>query len=55
VLQNQNVASAIIGATRPAQVEENVKAAGVKLEADVLKKIDDVLDGVIVRDASLTG
>ena len=55
VLQNQNVASAIIGATRPAQVEENVKAAGVKLEADVLKKIDDALDGVIVRDASLTG
>ncbi len=55
VLQNQNVASAIIGATRPEQVQENVKAAGVKLDADVLKKIDEVLDGVIVRDASLTG
>jgi aryl-alcohol dehydrogenase-like predicted oxidoreductase len=55
VLQNQNVASAIIGAARPEQVLENVKAAGVKLEADVLKKIDEVLDGVIVRDASLTG
>jgi aryl-alcohol dehydrogenase-like predicted oxidoreductase len=55
VLQNQNVASAIIGATRPEQVRENVKAAGVKLDADVLKKIDEVLDGVIVRDASLTG
>jgi aryl-alcohol dehydrogenase-like predicted oxidoreductase len=55
VLQNQNVASAIIGATRPEQVRENVKAAGVKLDADVLKKIDEALDGVIVRDASLTG
>ena len=55
VLQNQNVASAIIGATRPEQVQENVKAAGVKLDADLLKKIDEVLDGVIVRDASLTG
>jgi aryl-alcohol dehydrogenase-like predicted oxidoreductase len=55
VLQNQNVASAIIGATRPEQVAENVKAAGVQLDADVLKKIDEALDGVIVRDASLTG
>ncbi|MBB4904771.1 aldo/keto reductase family protein [Actinophytocola algeriensis] len=55
VLQNQNVASAIIGATRPEQVRENVKAAGVQLDADVLKKIDEALDGVIVRDASLTG
>ncbi|MFI7674378.1 aldo/keto reductase family protein [Actinophytocola sp. NPDC049390] len=55
VLQNQNVASAIIGATRPEQVHENVKAAGVKLDADVLKKIDEALDGVVVRDASLTG
>ncbi len=55
VLQNQNVASAIIGATRPEQVAENVKAAGVKLDADVLKKIDEALDGVIVWDASLTG
>ncbi|MGB3444977.1 MAG: aldo/keto reductase family protein [Actinophytocola sp.] len=55
VLQNQNVSSAIIGATRPEQVHENVKAAGVRLEADVLKKIDDALDGVIMRDPSRTG
>ncbi|MFC4858418.1 aldo/keto reductase family protein [Actinophytocola glycyrrhizae] len=55
VLQNQNVASAIIGATRPEQVRENVKAAGVKLDADVLKKIDEVLDGVVERDPSRTG
>lgn len=55
VLQNQNVASAIIGATRPEQVAENVKAAGVKLEADVLKKIDEALDGVIINDPTLGG
>jgi aryl-alcohol dehydrogenase-like predicted oxidoreductase len=55
VLHNPNVASAIVGASRPEQVQENVKAAGVKLDADVLKKIDEALDGVIVRDPSLTG
>jgi aryl-alcohol dehydrogenase-like predicted oxidoreductase len=54
VLQNQNVASAIIGATRPEQVAENVKAAGVTLDAEVLKKIDEVLDGHVERDPSLT-
>ena len=36
VLQNQNVAAAIIGASRPEQVHDNVKAAGVPLDADVL-------------------
>ncbi|UJW36107.1 aldo/keto reductase family protein [Saccharothrix sp. AJ9571] len=54
VLQNPNVASAIIGASRPEQVHENVKAAGVKLDADLLAKMDDILDGVIERDPSLT-
>jgi aryl-alcohol dehydrogenase-like predicted oxidoreductase len=55
VLQNPNVASAIIGATRPEQVQENVKAAGVKLDAEILKKIDETLDGVIINDPSLGG
>ncbi len=55
VLQNQNVASAIIGATRPEQVAENVKAAGVRLDAAVLKKIDEVLEGVVERDPKHTG
>lgn len=55
VLQNPNVASAIIGATRPEQVTENVKAAGVKLDAEVLDQIDKVLDGVIEYDPRLTG
>jgi aryl-alcohol dehydrogenase-like predicted oxidoreductase len=55
VLQNENVASAIIGATRPEQVAENVKASGVTLDADVLGRIDKVLDGVVHSDPSLTG
>jgi aryl-alcohol dehydrogenase-like predicted oxidoreductase len=55
VLQNANVASAIIGATRPEQVAENVKASGVTLDADVLSRIDKALDGVVQTDPSLTG
>src|SRR2546430_15044489 len=53
VLQNQNVASAIIGASRPEQVTENVKAAGVKLDAEVLAQIDKVMDGVAEYDPRL--
>ncbi|MER5827438.1 aldo/keto reductase family protein [Streptomyces mirabilis] len=51
VLQNSNVSAAIIGASRPEQVTENVKAAGVKLEADLMRAFDTVLDPVVVRDA----
>ncbi|MEU7891629.1 aldo/keto reductase family protein [Nonomuraea sp. NPDC049152] len=54
VLQNPNVASAIVGASRPEQVRDNVKAAGVKLDAEVLKKIDDVLGPIIERDPAKT-
>ncbi len=54
VLQHKNVASAIIGATRPEQLDDNVKAAGVVLEADTLKAIDKVLDGVIISDPRKT-
>jgi aryl-alcohol dehydrogenase-like predicted oxidoreductase len=55
VLQNPNVASAIIGASRPDQVTENVKAAGVTLEPDLLTRIDEVLGDVVVRDPAETG
>jgi aryl-alcohol dehydrogenase-like predicted oxidoreductase len=55
VLQNPNVASAIIGATRPEQVTENVKAAGMKLDAEVLAQIDKVLDGIVEYDPRLGG
>jgi aryl-alcohol dehydrogenase-like predicted oxidoreductase len=54
VLQNDNVASAIVGATRPEQIEDNVKASGVRLEDDVLKAIDTALGDVVVRDPSYT-
>ena len=54
VLQHKNVASAIVGATRPEQLDDNVKAAGVVLDADTLKAIDKVLDGVIISDPRKT-
>jgi aryl-alcohol dehydrogenase-like predicted oxidoreductase len=49
VLQNDNVAAAIIGASRPEQVVENAKASGVVLEPALMARIDAVLDGVIDR------
>ena len=54
VLQNDNVAAALVGASRPEQVAENVKAAGVRLDADVLRKIDDALGSVVVDDPAMT-
>jgi aryl-alcohol dehydrogenase-like predicted oxidoreductase len=51
VLQNPNVSSAIMGATKPKQVKENVKASGVKLDADVMKAIDTALGTLPERDA----
>jgi aryl-alcohol dehydrogenase-like predicted oxidoreductase len=50
VLQNPNVSSAIIGASRPEQVHENVKASGVELDSQLLKRIDEILDPIIERD-----
>jgi aryl-alcohol dehydrogenase-like predicted oxidoreductase len=54
VLQNDNVASAIIGASRPEQVQDNVKASGVTLDDDVRKAIDTALGAVVLRDPALT-
>jgi aryl-alcohol dehydrogenase-like predicted oxidoreductase len=54
VLQNRNVASAIVGASRPEQVRDNVKAAGVKLDAAIMKRIDEVLGDVVERDPKKT-
>ncbi|WP_049578114.1 aldo/keto reductase family protein [Streptomyces sp. SBT349] len=53
VLQNPNVSSAIVGATRPEQVAENVKAAGVTLDASLLERIEEITAEVAVTDASL--
>ena len=54
VLQNDNVSSAIMGATKPSQVKENVKAAGVKLDRSVMSAIDKALGSLPERDPKLT-
>ncbi|MFJ6196257.1 aldo/keto reductase family protein [Micromonospora sp. NPDC092111] len=54
VLQNPNVASAIIGASRPEQVHDTVKAAGVRLDAELLKAIDEIVEPVTERDPAKT-
>ena len=43
ILRQDNVASALVGASRPEQVEENVKASGVKLDQETLARIEDIL------------
>ncbi|ADG75832.1 aldo/keto reductase [Cellulomonas flavigena DSM 20109] len=54
VLANDNVAAAIIGASRPEQVHDNAKAGGVELPAEVLARIDEVLGDVVVTDPAET-
>jgi aryl-alcohol dehydrogenase-like predicted oxidoreductase len=54
VLQNSNVSSAIIGATKPSQIKENVKASGIKIDKSIMDEIDGVLAGVITSDAAKT-
>ncbi len=54
VLANDNVACAIIGASRPEQVRDNVAASGVKLAAETLARIDDALGDVVERDPAKT-
>ena len=54
VLQNDNVAAAIIGASRPEQVKENVAAAGVRLEPELMARIDQTLGDVVISDPART-
>jgi aryl-alcohol dehydrogenase-like predicted oxidoreductase len=54
VLQNPNVSAAIIGASRPEQVAENVKASGVVLPAEAMAAIDEALGDVVVSDPGET-
>jgi aryl-alcohol dehydrogenase-like predicted oxidoreductase len=53
-LQNPAVSAAIIGATRPEQVRENVRASGIRLDEAVMRRIDDVLGSVISTDPAGT-
>ncbi|MDN3936308.1 MULTISPECIES: aldo/keto reductase family protein [unclassified Arthrobacter] len=54
VLQNKNVASAIMGASRPEQIEKNVAAAGVKLDQGIMDKIDAAIGSLAERDPAQT-
>ena len=47
VLREPNVASAIIGASRPEQVEDNASASGIELDDETLREIDAALEGVV--------
>lgn len=53
VLREENVASAIIGASRPEQVHENAAAAGITLGADVLSAIDGALGDAPITTPTL--
>ena len=55
VLQNDNVASAITGGSRPEQVHDNVAAAGHKLSAETIAGIDKALGDVVESDGSIVG
>ncbi len=54
VLSNDNVAGAIVGASRPEQVASNAAAAGVTLDATTLAAIDEALGDIVQRDPALT-
>jgi aryl-alcohol dehydrogenase-like predicted oxidoreductase len=54
VLQNKNVASAIMGASRPEQIAGNAAAAGVKLDEALLDKIVSVIGSLAERDPAQT-
>ena len=49
VLREPNVASAIVGASRPEQVRDNAAASGIELDEATLQAIDAALDGAITR------
>jgi aryl-alcohol dehydrogenase-like predicted oxidoreductase len=54
VLQEENVASAIIGASRPEQVQDNVNAVGVRLDPELKRRMDELLEPVAATDPGLT-
>ena len=54
VLGNPNVAAALVGASRPEQLRDNVKASGVELDGDIRARIDEALGNVVERDPAKT-
>jgi aryl-alcohol dehydrogenase-like predicted oxidoreductase len=55
VLRQANVASAIVGASRPQQVEDNAAASGIELDEETLHRIDETLGDSIVYTGSASG
>ncbi|TMK38454.1 MAG: aldo/keto reductase, partial [Actinobacteria bacterium] len=53
VLREENVASAIVGASHPEQVHSNAEASGIELTRDVLDAIDEALDEVVISEPVL--
>lgn len=53
-LQNPAVSAAIVGATKPEQVHENAKAAGVKLDPALMARIDAIIGPEVVSDPAQT-
>lgn len=54
VLQNKNVASAIVGATRPDQIASNIEAVGVEIPIEIMQKVSEILEPVAVFDPKET-
>lgn len=54
VLQNSNIAGAIVGASSAEQISSNIAATGVEIPAEIMQKVDAVLGDSIVRDPALT-
>ncbi len=54
VLREENVASAIVGATRPEQVEDNAAASGVELGEETLARIDEILGDSVAREPPMS-
>jgi len=52
ILRQENVASAIVGATRPEQVAANAAASGVELDAETLRRIDEALEGSVAYEGA---
>lgn len=54
VLSNPNIAAALVGASKPKQLDDTVKASGVKLESEVIDRVNQALAGVSVTDPQAT-
>jgi aryl-alcohol dehydrogenase-like predicted oxidoreductase len=54
VLANTNVSSAIVGASKPEQISDNVKAVGAEIPKEIMTQVDEILTGLIVSDPSET-